>query len=158
MKTPEFPETLSRQGLATLLGLSPRHVARLAKEDILVRDGAGKYPVVGNVARYVGHALSLEARRSSETSGDRLREARRLDLERAMARDDRAIIDLDEAQDSIASLVAMFAAALDALPRQAAPDDRGLQTRLTGVCDGIRSALSAKLADEAAKLKNGKEA
>jgi hypothetical protein len=157
MPTAEIPESVSAKALAALLDVSVRHLARLLKADIVRRNADGSYPVAANVTRFVAYAVEGEKKKSADSSGDRLREQRRLALERDMARDDRKIVDIDEATDTLDEIVGLVVEAFETLPRRAT-NDRVLQLKIQRACDEIRVELSDGLAAKSASLRAGTKA
>ncbi|MBB3998623.1 hypothetical protein [Aureimonas pseudogalii] len=155
MPTAEIPESVSAKGLAALLDVSVRHLSRLSKADIVIRNENGSYPVTANVGRYIAYAVDGERRKAADTSGDRLREQRRLALERDMARDDRKLVDIEEATETLDEVIALVVEAFEALPRRAT-SDRSAQLKIQAVCDAIRGELADGLSAKASTLRTGK--
>ena len=152
-----WPDHVAPSALAKLLKLTTRRVEILRQEGVLTAGVDGKLPLKDSIEKYIAYReATIEKKIKVPTSHDLLREQRRLDLERKMAREDRVIITLDEAMVCVDEIIGVFLTALTGLPARITrkPIER---QRLEKIFDEVRQRLSERFAKIATKLRTGQQ-
>lgn len=127
----DYEETIKLKELSKLLGLSDRHVQRMAKEGIIKRNDNGKYLVYESIKSYICHLKEME-----ETPQQLQEEKLKNEIEYLRTRDRKENIkikileaDLHEADDVkkvMNNAIAGFKGQLKSLPFKLAPTVIGI--------------------------------
>ena len=152
-----IPQHVTQRDLAYFLGVAPSTITAMAKQGIFTRDANGKLDFPVAVKAYYDHKMGkLEERERPETSADRLRAKRELELDRKMAREDREIITLDEAMEAVDKVTGFYLASLSFIPARITNVVRERQ-RIEAILDEERQRLSDHFAKEGTALRTGIE-
>ena len=138
-----IPATLTGAELASLLGLSTRHLQNLAANGVIQPDGRNRYSARAAISSYCAY---IHARRASDALSEeklRLASAQAEKVELSNARERGEMLDAQEVKREWLGLIADLRAALLAVPARvaaAAGLDRPTATRLD---EEIRLALAS---------------
>ena len=155
---PTIPQHVTQRDLAVFLGVAPSTITAMAKQGIFTRDANGKLDFPVAVAAYFAHKMAkVEEKERPETSADRLRAKRELELERKMAREDREIIMMDEAIETLDEMTGLYLASLSSIPARITNVVRERQ-RIEAILDEERQRLSDGLIKKSTALRTGIEA
>jgi hypothetical protein len=148
--------TISAGHLAKLLMLSPERIRQLGKAGHLPRAGRGNYLLVGAVQGYVKYLKEDAQRAGKSAAEDRVRDARAAEIERRMAREDREIVDLDEAIGTLEDISGLMLATLGSLPAMITrnPSER---RRIENIVHAAQKRLVERFAQKMAALQTGEE-
>ena len=146
--------TLSTQGMARLLDITPRWLSEKTKDGTIPALGRGRYDPMEAVVAYVNFIkIGAEKKQGSE-SLDNLRDMKAKELRLNMARKDRGVIDLDEAMAVTEEMAGIYVTSLQSLPAQISGVPRERQ-RLDGIFDKERQRVADRLAERVAALRSG---
>lgn len=145
MKPKELPENVSAMALAWALGVTTRQVRKLAATGVLRRVGHGLYPLAESIQAYAAWRAGEAERRDRATSTDAVREARTAEIRLRIAKEERKLIPIEDAEAEFEMVTGRFVAALEGLPARITRDVRE-RLRITAIIDEIRSRLSADFA------------
>lgn len=147
---------LSTQGMAKLLGITPRWLQKLVKDGELSALGRGQFDPYETVQAYVELQKRGQERATASDQLENLREvkanAERIKLMRA----ERSLIALDEAVQIVDEIGGVFLAYLSGLPAEIT-GNRKERARIDDIIDDGRSRLSARFAKAASALASGLE-
>ncbi|WP_147245670.1 hypothetical protein [Pseudochrobactrum asaccharolyticum] len=148
---------VNQTAMAEILGITPRRLRQLEKEEeVIVSDGVGKFHVGRVVQAYVAYRSEGAVRKSGSESMDRLREEKMLDIRLNRMRKDRELISLDEALSFSDELVGLFVSYLTGLPAEITGVPRERQ-RLHDIIDKGRLKLADRLSKKIGTLRTGSE-
>jgi hypothetical protein len=108
--------TISTATLAKLLMLTPRSVNRLAADGHIPRATPKTFALAPAVQAYIKYLQADRKNQTQTAAANRVAEARALEIERRLAREDRLIITLEESMLHGDTLIGMFLASLSSLP------------------------------------------
>lgn len=111
---------LTADRLAEILGLSKRHILRLASDGVLPRTPKGRYPLARSVQSYLAHLDQQRRKQESERDGDealRFRRARAEQTELAVARARGEVVTVHEHQLAVGAALAAVSQRFLMLPR-----------------------------------------
>ena len=128
---------VSTRALASILGVTDRHVRDLAQKEVLPRAGRGKYPLVAAVRAYCGHVRTLRASAQATDAEDALR-VRKLEAQTREAEIDLAVregnlVTLKDHVDTVAEVLTLTRNRMLNMPGWLAPQVVGL--------DSVREAM-----------------
>lgn len=148
--------TVSTESLAKLLMLSTDRIRQLARAGHIARAGHGRFILVTAVQGYIKFLKEAEQRASKSTAENRVRDARAAEIERRMAREDRQIVDLDEAMGTLEDISGLMLAALGSLPAQITrnPSER---RRIENIVHAAQERLVNRFAQKMAALQTGED-
>lgn len=152
-----IPAEVSSQAAADLLQLSPRRLRQLAADGWIPAAGRGRYPLAGLVQGYASFLMASGARRTKSANEGRLKEARARLVEQRIAREDRGLIDLQEALDAFEDIAGAYAGSIAGLPARIAMDPSE-RRRIQVICDAERLRVSDRFAEIASALRTGRGA
>lgn len=138
----ELPETVDAARLAWTIGVSERHLRRMAEKGIVVRLAEGRYDLATSLRGVLRNAAETGRRQGGSAAAESLRTARSAAIERRLAREDRALIAADEAIEAMRALAISFDQALASLPNRLSADDP-LRKKLEAHAMDARIELSA---------------
>lgn len=162
MAVTDVPEHIGTETLATLLGVTGRHIRDLAARGVIRKIGRDRYRLTDAVRAVFAHVRSSVETKSEATSGFRKARTELIELELAEKR--RSVIAATEAEAIVDYLAGKFGTALDALPARVTRDPalrRALQAEIIAIqndlaesfgraaeaLDGKQEALFGKTAD-----------
>jgi hypothetical protein len=157
MKSPEpAAGTVSTESLAKLLMLSTDRIRQLARAGHIPRAGHGRFNLVAAVQGYVKFLKDDDHRASRSAAADELRRQKASEIERRMAREDRKIIDLDEAVGCLDDICGLMLSTLNSLPAMITrnPSER---RRIEDIIYQAQSRLATKCAEKTKVLVTGQE-
>lgn len=156
-KPTENDGIVNAETLGRLLMVTDRHVQRLAKEGVFETKGRGKYPMVPCIHAYIRH-LKEENKTQTRVAGDnRLRDARAKEIELRVAKSDRSIIDLSEAQDIVDKMAGAFLQSMVGLPARITRNVNE-RKRIENICDKVRKKLADRFAEISESVQSGVDA
>ena len=145
---------VNAETLGRLLMITDRHIQRLAKEGVFETKGRGKYPMVSCVHAYIRY-LKEENKTQTKVAGDnRLRDARAKEIEIRVAKQDRSLIDLSEAQDVVDKMAGTFLQSMVGLPARITRNVNE-RKRIENICDKVRKKLANRFAEIGESLRTG---
>jgi len=144
MAETELPETISMAAFAGLLGVTARRCRQLAGEGLIVAAGRGKVQLAESLRRIIAHARESRETAPLTEARAKVAQARARQLELQNMREDRRVIDVDEAQALMSELAGLFVSGLSSLPARVGGKDVGLRRRVEKECDAIRAAVVEK--------------
>lgn len=150
-------KTVNAKGLAAVLGVTDRWVRDLEKQGVFKRQARGRYDLTECVPAYVEWRVKAEVTKQAPPSGDRVRDARAAEIERRMAREDRKIIDIDEAFGVLDDVVGHFLQSISGLPAQITRNVSE-RRRIEAICDAERQRLATRFAEGLSALQTGDQA
>lgn len=139
---------------AAFLGVSSRWVQQLATDGWVKPVGRGKWNLAELVQGYAASMKDEDRRSSRQSAENRVREARAAEIERRMAREDRKIIDIDEAFGVLDNVIGQFLQSISGLPAQITRNV-GERRRIEAICDAERQRLSTQFAEGLSALETG---
>ena len=144
MKT-AFPEEVTADELAALIGVTTKTIRNHAERGVVVRAGRGKYLLAESIRRMLADAR--KGSRPNDLHREQLalvREKRR-SAELRNAEAEGRVIDLSEAEAVVDAIVATFRVGLDGLPAKITRDV-SLRKQIKAEADAILLAASRKFA------------
>jgi phage terminase Nu1 subunit (DNA packaging protein) len=132
------------QTAAALLKVTPRWIQQLAKDGWIKPAGRGKWPLVGLVQGYIDFLKDENARKTKAAGNSELQRVRAREIELRIAKEDRSVIDLDEAIGAFEILCGEFNSIISGLPARITRNSRERQ-RIEAICDEERARLSKVL-------------
>lgn len=142
MKT-AFPEEVTAEDLADLLGVTPKTVRNHADRGVVVRSGRGKYLLAESIRNLLADAR--KASRNNDLDKEQLalvREKRRAaELRNAQAEGE--LIELEEATAVLDEVIATFRVGLDGLPARITRDV-SLRKQIRSEAEAMLVAASRK--------------
>jgi phage terminase Nu1 subunit (DNA packaging protein) len=154
--TTKAPETVTAKGLAAVLGVTDRWVRDLEKQGVFAREGRGQYDLTKCVPAYVEWRLKAEAGKQSAPSNDRVRDARAAEIERRMAREDRKIVDIDEAMDAFEDISGELLKFVSGLPAMITRDPSE-RRRIEDITKAAQGRLATRFGEVAGVLRTGEQ-
>lgn len=152
--TPIPANSIDTNTAAALIKVTPRYVRQLASQGWFKQVARDRWNLIEVVQGYIA-CLKDEGRRTAKSAADsRVRDARAAEIERRMAREDRTVIDLDEAAATVDRVAGEFLQAVGGLPARITRDPRERQ-RIEAICDAERLRLTDVFAERALALKSG---
>lgn len=152
-----IPDYISREQAARLLSLSTQRISQLAAEGVLKRDQNGLYASGGIGAKYAEYLVERRVTKRKDAVTEERQKLQADKLRRQLAREDRDIIDLDEALETTDQMTGRFLAAISSLPARLARDITE-RRRIEDVCDAVRNELSEGFARDREELQEGSKA
>lgn len=153
-KSTENDGIVNAETLGRLLMITDRHVQRLAKEGVFEAKGRGKYPMVPCIHAYIRH-LKEENKTQTKVAGDnRLRDARAREVEMRIAKSDRIIIELSEAQDIVDKMTGAFLQSIVGLPAMITRNINE-RKRIEKICDKVRTKLATRFSEISESVQSG---
>lgn len=147
--------TLSTQGMAALLGITPRFLQMKVKDGTLPAIGRGRFDPSATTAAYIEFIKLGAERKTGSESLDRLREEKAMEIRINRERKDRQLISLDEALGVIDDITGIYVASLNGLPAQITGVPRERQ-RLHDIFDTERQRIADRFAERRAALREGR--
>lgn len=144
MAKPKLPENISISAFAALIGVSPRRIQQRIAEGVIKAAGRGEVELGASIRALLADAR--EAREAAPLTEARAKvaqaRARQLDLQNM--REDRRVIDVEEARALFQELAGLFVSGLSSLPARIGGKDIGLRRRIERECDGVRQQIVEK--------------
>lgn len=146
---------MSTQGMASVLGVTPRWLQSLVKDFTLPSLGRGRFDPTAVVQAYAVFLKEGAEKKTGSTSLDDLRAEKALEARMNRMRKDRKLIAIDEALGVIDDVTGLFIAALAGLPAQitGVPRERH---RLNDIFDTERQRLADRFAERRTALLAGR--
>ena len=151
---PKMPDAVIQKDLAKILGLTDRRVRDMVSEGILERTGRSEFPIAENVKRYLDYKVRLAVEAAAPPAADGLRLKREEQLAIRIGREDRQLITLQEAIETVDAVVGHFMQTIAGLPARLTRDV-GERKRIEAQLDEIRQQLSDDFGKEARALETG---
>lgn len=145
---------VSGKALAAVLGVTDRWVRDLEKQGVFKREARSQYDLAKCVPAYIEWRLKAEASKQAPPSSDRVRDARAMEIERRMAREDRDIIALDEAMGAFDEATGHYLQSMSGLPAQITRDVSE-RRRIEAICDAERRRLATRFTEGRTALRTG---
>lgn len=150
----DLPVTVSAGQMAEILGITPRWLRKLATEGVLQRVGRGQYPLIESVQAYVEHRADEGARKSQSTAAEDLRSQRAREIAMRIAKQERELITMEQAEQVTTDMCGCFLAVLGGLPAQISRDVAERQ-RVETIIREAQGRLSDELGRHAEELRKG---
>lgn len=146
MTTTRFPEEVTADELADILGVTPKTVRNHAQRGVVVKASRGKYFVADSIRNLLADAR--KASRSNDLDREELAlvKEKRKAAELRNAQTEGELIALEEAFAVLDSIVATFRIGLDSLPARITRDV-ALRKQIKAECDNTLIEASAKFRD-----------
>jgi phage terminase Nu1 subunit (DNA packaging protein) len=147
MAATDLPDCVGTETLATLLGVTGRHIRDLAARGVIKKIGRDRYRLAEAIRAVFAHVRSSVETKSEATTGFRKARTELIELELAEKR--RAVIALAEAEAVVDFLAGKFGTALDALPARVTRNPalrRGLQAEVVALQNDLAESF-ARAAD-----------
>ncbi|CCF19152.1 protein of unknown function [Pseudorhizobium banfieldiae] len=147
---------MSTQGMAAVLGVTPRWLQSLVKDGTIPSLGRGRFDPTAVFQAYAAFLKEGVTKKTGNESLDELRKEKALTERLNRERKDRTLIELDEALGVIDEVTGMFVASLNGLPAQITGVPRERQ-RLNDIFDSERLRLADRFAKKREALRSGRE-
>lgn len=150
------PGTIATAQVAKLLQISDEWVRRLTAMGYLPKVARGRYNLVAAVQGYIRFLKEAEQKASKSAAENRVRDARAAEIERRMAREDREIVDLDEAMGCLEDISGLMLATLNSLPAMITrnPTER---RRIEDIVRKAQARLVERFAQKMAAFQTGQD-
>jgi hypothetical protein len=148
------PEFVTAKELAAHVGLSTKRILVMTSEGLLPREGKGRYKFAEAVRAYIKFKAEEGARKNQSTSADRLRDRREQKEALRIAREERELIHIDEADAGMQEVCGAVLEFVSGLPARITRDVRERQ-RIEGICDEGRLRLSDRFAKARRIVRDG---
>lgn len=146
--------TISTAQAARLLMVTEDWVRQLSRNGYIAKAARDRYNLVTAVQGYI-RFLKDEERRSSKNAADsRVRDARAAEIERRMAREDRKLVDIDEAMAVFDDMSGEMLSFVNGLPAMITRNT-GERRRIADIVDQARGRLVARFAESLRVLQAG---
>lgn len=149
-----LPAELPAAEMAELLSITPRRLQALAARGTLPKIDRNSYPTFATAHAYGEHLVATVRTRAGSPAADRLRDARRMEIERRMQREDRGLIQLDEAVEALQEFTEEMLRSVDSLPALIARN-RQERRQVAPIVAAERDRLAKGFAQIADKLRTG---
>ena len=138
--------------IGKILGLTPRWIRQLTAENVIKKNGRGKYPVAASVQAYVAWVKAAQQRAAPSDAKERLLQARAKSIELQNAEREHRLVDTEEAIGALDEIVGIFRSEMDGLPARLTRD---LDERkiVEQAVDAIGHRAADKLEQRAAELR-----
>lgn len=148
------PIWVSQTELSHRLGLTTRWIYDLTKDGIFIQVER-KYDLDASHRAYTEYKLEKATEKRAPSATDNLTKAKEAILARRLAREDRTVIEMDDALESIDIVTGAFIEAISGLPARITRniDER---KRIEAICDGVRSKLDETFGEQREALRTGK--
>lgn len=146
---------MSTQGMAAVLGVTPRWLQTLVKDGMLPALGRGRFDPTAVVQAYVTFRAEGATKKTGTDSLDKLRDEKALEIKLNRLRKDRELIAIDEATGVVDEIVGMFVSSMAGLPAQITGVPRERQ-RLNDIFDIERQRLADRFAERRKALLEGR--
>ncbi|HRP05864.1 MAG TPA: hypothetical protein PLV87_13210 [Opitutaceae bacterium] len=151
------PEYVTAIDLAAHLSLSTKRIQQLSQEGVLDRQGRGKYEFSKAVQAYIKYKTELSERQNQSSSADRLRDRREQKEALRIAREERELIHIEEADAGMQEVCGAILDFVSSLPARITRDVRERQ-RIERICDEGRLRLSDRFAKARRVVRHGVDA
>ncbi|MFG1286555.1 hypothetical protein [Xanthobacter versatilis] len=147
-----FPEEVTADELATLLGVTPKTVRNHADRGVVVKASRGKYLASASIRNLIADAR--KARRSNDLDREQLAlvKEKRKAAELRNAQVEGELIELDEAFAVLDSIIATYRIGLDGLPARITRDV-ALRKTIKDACDATLTEASNKFTEFAKRMR-----
>ncbi len=153
----KLPEMVGSAEMAKCLGITPRRLGQLVTQGVIRKEGRGKFPLIFNVKAFIDFKVQGEVAKMAPSGADKLAHRKEQQIARRMAREDRDLIAMSEAEEAIEEVVGEFLTMFSTLPAQITRDLEERQ-RIENICDAQRNRLSGRFDKIAASLQQGRAA
>lgn len=148
--------TIDTATAAALVKITPTYVRKLSRDGWFKSAGRDRWHLVDVVQGYIS-CLKDEGRRTSRSaSASRVQDARAKEIELKVAREDRSIIDTDEALAAADRMAGAYLESVSGLPARITRNQSERQ-RLEKIFDAERQRLSDIFAKIASSVRTGIE-
>ncbi|MGH0004867.1 hypothetical protein ACQU0X_32800 [Pseudovibrio ascidiaceicola] len=151
----KLPDMVGSAEMAKCLGITPRRLNQMVADGVLRKEGRGKFPLAFNVKAFIDFKVQSEVSKLAPSSADKLTQRKEQQIARRMAREDRDIVLISEAEEALEEVVGEFLTTFSTLPAQITRDLEE-RRRIEKICDGQRSRLSGRFDKIAASLQQGR--
>lgn len=151
---PKEQPTINQASVAKLLMLSPERVRQLGKMGYIPSAGRGKYHLVAVVQGYIKFLKDDERRPTKAGAAEDLRDVRAEEVRRRMAREDRELVDMDEATACFEDVTGEMLKFVNSIPAMITrnPSER---RRIEDIVGKAQGQLVARFAESARVLRTG---
>lgn len=148
--------TISTAQAAKLLLVSEDWIRQLSRKGYIPKAARGRFNLVAAVHGYIRFLKEAEQKATKSAAENRVRDARAAEIERRMAREDREIVDLDEAMTTLEDISGLMLATLGSLPAQITrnPSER---RRIEDIVHVAQKRLVDRFAQKMAALATGED-
>lgn len=150
-----LPETVTRNAMAEMFGVSPQRVGQLAALGVFKKAPNGGYFIEGAVPAYVEFRAAAAAKRKHPE----LDRAKQLEFERVVAklrREDAQLITMKETLETAEDMIAKFLVAYRSIPGRLA-EGSALRKSLESAMPEYVAELQKQLREQVEALKAGRE-
>ncbi|MDR6431292.1 hypothetical protein [Brucella pseudogrignonensis] len=147
-------ELLSTSGASSLLGVTAQWLRQLSANGYVPTAVKGKYPLVAVVQGYI-RSLKDEERRSTKSAADNgLKAARQREVELRIAKEEGRLVDMDDVEAVISSILATLRAELAGLPASVTRDVK-LREEIEKGLNGAFARSQSKFQEASEALQSG---
>lgn len=112
----KLPDSISKNALASLIGITPTRVAQLDREGVFVRVARGKYQLQDAVKAYCSRLRQTAQGGATSSAADEVRRLRAHELRLRIAERERELIPMTEAMSAVDAICGRFREAFESLP------------------------------------------
>jgi len=150
----DIDSNVSAAVMAEALGVTTRHLARMAKDGVIKKEARSKYNFKKCLADYISFLKEENKSQTRNASENRLRDARAKEVELRIAVTDRTVISLHEAEDIVDKMAGIYLQSILGLPA-AITRNIDERKRIEKICDRSREKIAKRFQEIGNALQTG---
>lgn len=151
------PILVTQTELSGRMGLTTRWIFDLTKDGVFQQLEGKKYDLCAAMLAYGEYKVGKAVEKKAPSATDNLTKRKEDLIARRLAREDRTIIEMSEAMDTVDFITGAFNEAFSGLPARLTRDIQE-RKRIEAICDGVRTKLSEQFDEQRDALRSGKPA
>ena len=154
VKITVVPDEISIEDFARMIGVTPRTVRNYITEGVVTSGGRGKIKLAASVQGVIAAARVARPDSVLDRARARALDARTRAQELRSAREEKTLIEMDEAMALVEDVTGLFVAAIESVPARYTRDMK-MRLALEQVVFDVRTDVADRMSKRAAELRNG---